>query len=148
MIEAVKELQRALASKKTELKRLLSEGKMTELHMELNLIASFAGKRSSMEISINFPERYKMDEVIRGERNIIIVSHPLRKKFGVPVAEIIGKAASFFPGSQLKNFENGEGFHIIFSGGKISMFPGSVHLWCNVNKAEKFLVWAMDSVYK
>ncbi|MBI5355652.1 MAG: hypothetical protein HZB68_04325 [Candidatus Aenigmarchaeota archaeon] len=147
MINAIKELQKELFQEKTRLNSLLSEGKVIELHMELNYLASLVGKRHSMGISINFPERDFMDEIIRGERNIIIVTRPFRNAFLGNLSAIREKAASFFPNSCVKNFDNGEGFHILFEGGKVSMFPGSVHLWCNVKKAERFLAWAMENVY-
>jgi len=148
MINAIKELQKELLSEKTRLNSLLSEGKVIKLHTELNYLASLVGKRHSMGMSINFPERDFMDEVIRGERNIIIVTHPFRNAFLENSPKVREKAASFFPNSRVKSFDNGEGFHILFDGGKVSMFPGSLHLWCNVNKAEKFLEWAMENVYR
>ena len=48
---------------------------------------------------------------------------------------------------KISDFENENGFHVTFSGGKVSLFPGSIHIWCKIKDIEEFLEWILDEAY-
>ncbi len=146
-MRVLEELRYEASKKRAKLETLLNEGNLWDLHSELNKIASDVGFRRSIAISINFPEQENMQEVIGGERNVSIIVDPHRKVFAPPMDMVKQQALRTFKDAKIEDFQNAEGFHVIFSKGRISVFPGSVHIWCNTKDAENFVEYLLNGVF-
>lgn len=143
----IRDLQKELKKSAGRLEAMLRDGRISELHREINYIASLVGEKHSLGLSVNFPEQERMEETIRGERNVSLIVDPTRKGFKVPPEEIKKAALRAFRGARIEDFSHGEGFHVVWAGGRISLFPGSMHMWCDAREAEAFLDWLMKEGY-
>ncbi len=46
-------------------------------------------------------------------------------------------------------YEGKEGVRVTFAGGRLEILPGSIHLWCNVEKdgVREYADWLVENVY-
>jgi len=146
MIKAIEEMQNNLTKNYSKLKDI-EKNDIMRLHLEVNYIAGLAGKKYGMDLRINFPNMGDIEESIKGERNVTIIVEQRREDFKIPVDSIKSKAKETVDGCQIRDFENEKGFHVIFDGGKVSLFPGSIHMWCRIRDVEEFLQWLVDKAY-
>jgi hypothetical protein len=123
------------------------------LYRKLTELASFTGGRHNVTLQLHFPDPRKiMDIDSYGTENISVITDKFRKKFSVP-KEIISRKAIDFLGTNIQiqdayMYEGKEGLRLITESGRIEILPGSVHLWCKVDKNMKeYLDWLMQILY-
>lgn len=121
------------------------------LYSKLNEIAQFVGARYGVELRLHFPEPAKMlvfDSY--GKENIGIVFDRFRKNFLIPRERIKSKAIETIPNATASDaymYEGKEGVRISFKTGRIELLPGSIHIWCTIDKdIENFVNWTFRNV--
>jgi hypothetical protein len=121
------------------------------LYSKLNEIAQFVGARYGVEMRLHFPEPAKMlvfDSY--GKENIGIVFDRFRKNFLIPRERIKSKAIETIPNATASDaymYEGKEGVRISFKTGRIELLPGSIHIWCTIDKdIENFVNWTFRNV--
>lgn len=123
------------------------------LYKKLTELASFTGSRHHVTLQLHFPDPRKIKDIDSyGTENVSVVIDKFRKKFSVPKETIKRKAIDFLGTNiQIKdayNYEGKEGLRVITENGRIEILPGSVHLWCKVDKIMKeYVDWLMQIVY-
>jgi hypothetical protein len=123
------------------------------LYKKLTELASFTGSRHHVTLQLHFPDPRKIKDIDSyGTENISVVVDKFRKKFCVPKESIRRKAIDFL-GTNIQildayMYEGKEGLRVITENGRIEILPGSVHLWCKVDKnMKKYVDWLMQIVY-
>lgn len=123
------------------------------LYKKLTELVSFTGSRHHVTLQLHFPDPRKIKDIDSyGTENVSVVIDKFRKKFSVPKETIKRKAIDFLGTNiQIKdayNYEGKEGLRVIIENGRIEILPGSVHLWCKVDKIMKeYVDWLMQIVY-
>jgi hypothetical protein len=122
------------------------------LYKKLTELASFTGSRHHVTLQLHFPDPRKITDIDSyGTENISVVVDKFRKKFSVPKENIKRKAIDFL-GTDIQiqdayMYEGKEGLRVITENGRIEILPGSVHLWCKVDKNVKnYVNWLMQIV--
>ena len=123
------------------------------LYKKLTELASFTGSRHHVTLQLHFPDPRKITDIDSyGTENISVVVDKFWKKFCVPKENIKRKAIDFL-GTDIQiqdayMYEGKEGLRVITQNGRIEILPGSVHLWCKVDKNVKnYVNWLMQIVY-
>ena len=121
------------------------------LYSKLNEIAQFVGARYGVELRLHFPEPAKIlvfDSY--GKENIGIVFDRFRKNFLYPRERIKSKAIETIPNATASDaymYEGKEGVRVSFKTGRIELWPGSIHIWCTIDKdIENFVNWTFKNV--
>jgi hypothetical protein len=121
------------------------------LYSKLNEIAQFVGARYGVELRLHFPDPAKIlvfDSY--GKENIGIVVDRFRKNFSYPRKRIKSKAIETIPNATASDaylYEGKEGVRISFRTGRIELLPGSIHIWCTIDKdIENFVNWIFKNV--
>jgi hypothetical protein len=121
------------------------------VYSKLNEIAQFVGSRYGVELRLHFPNRSKIfvfDSY--GKENIGIVLDRFKKNFSFPREQIKSKAIETIPGATSSDaymYEGKEGVRISIKVGRIELLPGSIHIWCVIDKdIEKFVNWVFTKV--
>jgi hypothetical protein len=123
------------------------------LFKKLTELVSFTGSRHQVTLQVHFPDSKKITEIDSyGTENISVVIDKFQKKFSVPKEDIKRKAVDFL-GTDIQiqdayMYEGKEGLRVIMENGRIEILPGSVHLWCKLDKSvESFVDWLMEFAY-
>ena len=123
------------------------------LYKKLTELASFTGSRHHVTLQLHFPDPRKITDIDSyGTENISVVVDKFRKKFSVPKENITRKAIDFL-GTEIQiqdayMYEGKEGLRVITENGRTEILPGSVHLWCKVDKKVKnYVDWLTQIVY-
>ena len=121
------------------------------LYSKLNEIAQFVGARYGVELRLHFPDPAKIivfDSY--GTENIGIVLDRFRKNFSYPRERIKSKAIETISNATASDaymYEGKEGVRISFKTGRIELLPGSIHIWCTIDKdIENFVNWLFKNV--
>ncbi|MGC1929551.1 MAG: hypothetical protein WA667_11290 [Candidatus Nitrosopolaris sp.] len=123
------------------------------LYKKLTELASFTGSRHHVTLQLHFPDPKKIKDIDSyGTENISVVIDKFRRKFSVPKENIRQKAIDFLGTSiQIQDaymYEGKEGLRVIMENGRIEILPGSIHLWCKVDKdVRNYVDWLMEIVY-
>lgn len=108
------------------------------VYSKINEIAQFVGSRYGIELRIHFPDPAKIYAVdFYGKENIGIVVDRFKKNFSLPREIIKTKAIETIPhatASDAYMYEGKEGVRISFKQGRIELLPGSIHIWCTLDK--------------
>jgi hypothetical protein len=120
---------------------------------KINELARFVGQRYNMDIRLHFPDKRKMREISSiGTENIGIVIDSTRKRFPISRQEIKSKAeallADFIEVRDAYMYENKEGIRVVLKSGRLEIQPGSLLIWCKVNRQiMNYVEWLMKHVY-
>lgn len=123
------------------------------LYKKLTELTSFTGSRHQVTLQLHFPDPKKITDIDSyGRENISIVIDKFRKKFSVPKEDIKRKAIDFLGTNiQIQDaymYEGKEGLRVIRENGRTEILPGSIHLWCRIDKSVKnYVDWLMQIVY-
>ncbi|HET8857735.1 MAG TPA: hypothetical protein VFM28_09440 [Nitrososphaeraceae archaeon] len=121
------------------------------VYSKINEIAQFVGSRYGIELRIHFPDPAKIYAVDSyGKENIGIVVDRFKKNFSLPREIIKTKAIETIPhatASDAYMYEGKEGVRISFKQGRIELLPGSIHIWCTLDKEiEDYINWLFNNV--
>jgi hypothetical protein len=121
------------------------------VYSKINEIAQFVGSRYGIELRIHFPDPAKIYAVDSyGKENIGIVVDRFKKNFSLPREIIKTKAIETIPhatASDAYMYEGKEGVRISFKQGRIELLPGSIHIWCTLDKEiEDYINWLFINV--
>lgn len=121
------------------------------VYSKINEIAQFVGSRYRIELRIHFPDPAKIYAVDSyGKENIGIVVDRFKKNFSLPREIIKTKAIETIPhatASDAYMYEGKEGVRISFKQGRIELLPGSIHIWCTLDKEiEDYINWLFNNV--
>ncbi len=121
------------------------------VYSKINEITQFVGSRYGIELRIHFPDPAKIYAVDSyGKENIGIVVDRFKKNFSLPREIIKTKAIETIPhatASDAYMYEGKEGVRISFKQGRIELLPGSIHIWCTLDKEiEDYINWLFNNV--
>jgi hypothetical protein len=123
------------------------------LFKKLTELVSFTGSRHKVTLQLHFPDSKKITDIDSyGTENISVVIDKFQKKFSIPKEDIKRKTVDLL-GTDIEiqdayMYEGKEGLRVIRENGRIEVLPGSVHLWCILDKSVKSYVdWLMKIVY-
>jgi hypothetical protein len=123
----------------------------TLVYSKINEIAQFVGSRYGIELRIHFPDPAKIYVFdCYGKENIGIVVDRFKKNFSLPREIIKTKALEAIPyatASDAYMYEGKEGVRISLKQGRIELLPGSIHIWCTLDKEiENYINWLFNNV--
>jgi hypothetical protein len=122
-------------------------------YQKVNEIAQFVGSRYRLNLQIHFPDQRKLFLIDSyGSENLGFVFDKHRKQFPIPRETIKKKAPETIAASKAEDaymYEGKEGVRVTFAGGRLEILPGSIHLWCNVEKdsIKEYVDWLFENVY-
>ena len=121
------------------------------VYSKINEITQFVGSRYGIELRIHFPDPAKIYAVDSyGKENIGIVVDRFKKNFSLPREIIKTKAIENIPhgtASDAYMYEGKEGVRISFKQGRIELLPGSIHIWCTLDREiEDYINWIFNNV--
>lgn len=121
------------------------------VYSKINEIAQFVGSRYGIELRLHFPDPAKIYAVDSyGKENIGIVVDRFKKNFSLPREIIKTKAIETIPhatASDAYMYEGKEGVRISFKQGRIELLPGSIHIWCTLDREiEDYINWLFNNV--
>ena len=121
------------------------------IYSKINEIAQFVGSRYEIDLKLHFPNPtkiYVFDSY--GTENIGIVVDRLKKNFSISREIIKSKAIEIIPNATASDaymYEGKEGVRISLKNGRIELLPGSVHIWCTIDKdVENYVNWLWTNV--
>ena len=122
-------------------------------YQKVNEITRFVGSRYHLNLQIHFPDHRRLSVIDSyGTENLGIVFDKHRKRFPIERKTIKQKALEMFAASKADDaymYEDKEGVRITIAEGRLEILPGSIHLWCNVEKdgVKEFVDWLFENVY-
>lgn len=121
------------------------------VYSKVNEIAQFVGSRYGIELRIHFPDPAKIYVIDSyGKENIGIVVDRFKKNFSIPREKIKSKAIETIrdaTASDAYMYEGKEGVRISFKQGRIELLPGSIHIWCTLDREiEDYINWIFNNV--
>lgn len=123
-------------------------------YQKVNEITQFVGSRYRLNLQIHFPDQRRLFAVDSyGTENLGIVFDKHRKQFPIQRETIKKKALEIFATSKADDaymYEGKEGVRVTIAAvGRLEILPGSIHLWCNVEKdgVKEYVDWLFENVY-
>lgn len=123
-------------------------------YQKVNEITQFVGSRYRLNLQIHFPDQRRLFAVDSyGTENLGIVFDKHRKHFPIQRETIKKKAHEIFATSKADDaymYEGKEGVRVTIAAvGRMEILPGSIHLWCNVEKdgVKEYVDWLFENVY-
>lgn len=119
----------------------------------INDIANSIGKKYNIRVSLNFPERGKIEDYESyGTENLGFVFQRESKAFTIPREVIKSKAFEILGRVQIQDaymYEGKEGVRIIDENYRLDILPASLHLWGKINdKIRNFCDWLLEDCYE
>ena len=121
------------------------------IYSKINEITQFVGARYGIDLKLHFPDPnkiYVFDSY--GSENIGIVVDRFRKNFPISREFVKSKAIETLPGATVSDaymYEGKEGVRISFKKGRLELLPGSIHIWCSIDKdVENYVNWILTNV--
>ncbi len=119
----------------------------------INEIAEKIGKRYNVILSVNFPDRGKIEDYESyGTENLGIVFHGDSKVFAIPRNLIKTKASEILRDAQIQDaymYEGKEGVRILWKNCRIDVLPASLHVWGKFDdKITMFCDWLLINCYQ
>ena len=121
------------------------------IYSKINEIAQFVGARYGIDLKLHFPDPskiYLLDSY--GSENIGIVVDRFKKNFSISRELVKSKAIETIPGASVSDaymYEGKEGVRISFEKGRLELLPGSIHIWCRIDKdVENYVNWILTNV--
>jgi hypothetical protein len=122
-------------------------------YQKVNEITQFVGSRYRLNLQIHFPDQRRLFVIDSyGTENLGIVFDKHRKQFPIQRETIKKKALEIFAASKAEDaymYEGKEGVRVTIAAGRLEILPGSIHLWCNVEKdgVKEYVDWLFGNVY-
>ncbi|MGH9975620.1 MAG: hypothetical protein ACRD8Z_07260 [Nitrososphaeraceae archaeon] len=122
-------------------------------YQKVNEITQFVGSRYRLNLQIHFPDQRKLFVIDSySSENLGLVFDKYRKQFPILRETIKKKALDTIAASKAEDaymYEGKEGVRVTFAGGRLEILPGSIHLWCNVEKdgVKEYADWLVENVY-
>lgn len=145
------ELQQGLKSNMPQIRFLLIKSPAIAF-TTINEIATKIGKKYNMSISLNFPQREKIDDFESyGTENISMIIDKTKKVFPIKRELIKSKALEIFGNVKVEDaymYEGKEGVKVFFDAGRMDILPHSLHVWCKFDqKVKAFCDWLLENCY-
>lgn len=119
----------------------------------INEIATNVGKKYSIKVSLNFPERGKIEDYESyGTENIGFVFQRNSRSFPIPRDTIKSKATEALGNIQIQDaymYEGKEGVRVIDQNYRLDILPASLHIWGKINyNIKNFCDWLFENCYE
>jgi hypothetical protein len=146
------ELQKEIRSNLPQIRFLLKRNSAMAF-TTINEIATNVGKRHKIKLSLNFPERGKIeDSESYGTENIGMVFQRDNKKFLIEREMIKSKAIEILGNPQVEDaymYEGKEGVRILLNRIRLDILPASLHVWGKFDEnVTKFCDWLLPNCYE
>ena len=146
------ELRKDLAANMPQIRFLMKKSPAMAF-TAINDVASRTGKRHGVVLSLNFPQRGKIEEFESyGMENIGIVFHRDSRKFPIPRDGIKSKAREIMGNPEISDaymYEGKEGLRILHGEIRLDILPASLHVWGRFDeKTAEFCDWLLVSCYQ
>ncbi|HEV2192305.1 MAG TPA: hypothetical protein VGR54_01660 [Nitrosopumilaceae archaeon] len=146
------DLQNELRSNMPQIRFLLKKSPALAF-TTINEISTKVGKKYNLVLSINFPERGKIEDFESyGTENIGMVIDRFRKTFPIQRALIKSKASEIFGNTQIQDaymYEGKEGVRVVLDSGRLDVLPASLHVWGKFDrKVIEFCDWLLANCYQ
>jgi hypothetical protein len=145
-------LQKELKSNNPQIRFLLKNSPAIAF-TTINEIATNIGKKYNIKISINFPEKGKIEDFESyGTENIGFVFQRNSKTFSISRELIKSKASEMLGNAQIQDaymYEGKEGVRVIDDTFRLDILPSSLHVWGKINEGIKnFGDWLLENCYE
>jgi len=119
----------------------------------INEISTEVGKKYNIKISLNFPERGKIEDYDSyGTENIGLVFQRDPKSFPIPRDLVKSKATEMLQNPQIQDaymYEGKEGVRVIEQNYRLDILPASLHIWGKIdNNIRNFCDWLLENCYE
>ncbi len=119
----------------------------------INEIATEVGKKYKIKITLNFPERGKIEDYESyGTENIGLVFQRDPKSFPVPRDTIKSKAMEILQNPQIQDaymYEGKEGVRVMEQNYRLDILPASLHIWGKIDdNIKNFCNWLLENCYE
>jgi len=119
----------------------------------INQISSRIGKKYNLVLSLNFPERGKIEDFESyGTENIGMIIDRFRKTFPIQREVIKSKASEIFVDVTIQDaymYEGKEGVRVILDDVRLDILPASLHVWGKFDrKVMEFCDWLLVYCYQ
>jgi len=145
-------LQTELKSNNPQIRSLLKKSPGLAF-TTINEIATEVGKRYKIKITLNFPERGKIEDYESyGTENIGFVFQRDPKSFPVSRDTIKSKASEFLQNPQIQDaymYEGKEGVRVMEQNYRLDILPASLHIWGKIDdNITNFCNWLLENCYE
>jgi hypothetical protein len=145
-------LQRELKSNNPQIRLLLKKSPGLAF-TTINEIATNIGKNYNIKVSLNFPERGKIEDYeAYGTENIGFVFQRDSRAFSISRELIKLKASEILGNVQIQDaymYEGKEGVRAIDENYRLDILPASLHVWGKINdKIRNFCDWLLENCYE
>ena len=149
--EITTSLQKQLKSNLPQIRILLKKNPGLAF-TTINEISSNVGKEYNIRLSLNFPERGKIEKFeLYGTENIGFVFQRDSKTFPISRELIKSKALEILGPVQIEDaymYEGKEGVRVNDIGYRLDILPSSLHVWGKIsNNINKFCDWLLENCY-
>ena len=146
------DLQKELRSNIPQIRFLLKKNPALAF-TTINEISAKVGKKYNLVLSLNFPERGKIEDFESyGTENIGMVIDRFRKTFPIQRELIKSKASEIFGNIQVQDaymYEGKEGVRVVLDDGRLDILPASLHVWSKFDrKVIEFCDWLFANCYQ
>lgn len=147
-----KKLQEELKSNNPQIRFLLKKSPGLAF-TTINEIATSIGRKYNIKISLNFPERGKIEDYESyGTENIGFVFQRDNKSFSISRDVIKSKTLEILKSAQIQDaymYEGKEGVRAIGSNYRLDILPASLHIWGKINdEIRSFCDWLFENCYE
>jgi hypothetical protein len=144
-------LQKELKSNNPQIRFLLKKSPGLAF-TTINEIADNIGKKYNVKVSLNFPERGKIEDYeAYGTENIGFVFERDNKSFTIPRELIKSKASEILGSVNIQDaymYEGKEGVRVMNDNYRLDILPASLHLWGKINdEVSNFCDWLLENCY-
>lgn len=146
------ELRKELVSNMPQIRVLLKKSPAMAF-TTINEIASKIGKKYGIVLSLNFPQRGKIEDFDSyGTENIGMVFQRDSRNFPIERSLIKSKAAELLERSEIHDaymYEGKEGVRIVTENVRLDILPASLHIWGKFDaKVIDFCNWLLINCYQ
>lgn len=146
------DLQRELRSNMPQIRSLLKKSPALAF-TTINEISAKVGKKYNIALSLNFPERGKIEDFESyGTENIGMIIDKFRKTFPLKRELIKSKASEIFGSAKILDaymYEGKEGVRVVLDSGRLDILPASLHVWGKFDKKIiEFCDWLLANCYQ
>lgn len=133
--------------------RILTKKSPAIAFTTVNEIASKIGKKHGINLSLNFPQRGKIEDFESyGTENIGMVFQRNSRNFSIARDLIKSKAVEMLDNPQVHDaymYEGKEGVRVMLENLRLDILPSSLHVWGKFDeKVTKFCDWLLVNCYQ
>lgn len=146
------ELRRELGSNMPQIRVLLKKNPAMAF-TTINETASKVGKKHGIILSLNFPQRGKIEDFDSyGTENIGMVFQRNSRNFSIARDLIKSKAVEMLDRPQVQDaymYEGKEGVRVMLENRRLDILPASLHVWGKFDdNTSKFCDWLLINCYQ